>query len=122
MLVTSSRLAFRRAVEFGRPFGEGAVAVGDRRQPQGRDVVHDAHRRFQDRIGAEQVVVGEAEQVFADAVAVAQAEVAHATDLSAGSPFSIRLSAIAGCQFGRPLKSRIRAQTRSERALMTLET
>jgi hypothetical protein len=41
--------------------------------------------------------------------------------LSAGSPFSIRLSAIAGCQFGKALKSRIRAQTRSDRALMTLE-
>jgi hypothetical protein len=41
--------------------------------------------------------------------------------LSAGSPFSIRLSAIAGCQPGKPLKSRMRAHTRSDRALMTLD-
>jgi hypothetical protein len=41
--------------------------------------------------------------------------------LSEGSPFSMRLSAIAGCQFGRPLKSRMRAHTRSLRALMTLD-
>src|SRR3984885_15095092 len=42
--------------------------------------------------------------------------------LSEGSPPSMRLSAIAGCQFGMPLKSRTRAQTRSLRPLMTLET
>src|SRR5271170_7123200 len=42
--------------------------------------------------------------------------------LSAGSPPSMRLSAIAGCQFGRPLKSRTRAHTRSVRPLTTLET
>jgi hypothetical protein len=42
--------------------------------------------------------------------------------LSAGSPFSIRLSAIAGCQFGSPLKSRTRAQTRAAEALITLDT
>src|SRR5580698_10096456 len=42
--------------------------------------------------------------------------------LSAGSPPSMRLSAIAGCQFGRPLKSRTRAHTRSLRPLTTLET
>ena len=42
--------------------------------------------------------------------------------LSAGSPFSIRLSAMPGCQFGRPLKSRTRAQTLAAGALMTLDT
>ncbi len=42
--------------------------------------------------------------------------------LSAGSPFSMRLSAIAGCQFGKPLKSRTRAQTLAAGAPMTLET
>src|SRR5260370_3594 len=42
--------------------------------------------------------------------------------LSEGSPPSIRLSAIAGCQLGRPLKSRTRAQTRSLRTLTTVET
>jgi hypothetical protein len=42
--------------------------------------------------------------------------------LSDGSPFSIRLSAAAGSQFGRPLKSRTRAQTRSAGALTTLDT
>ncbi len=65
-------LALRRAVEFGRPFDEGAVAVGDRRQPQRRDVVLNAHRAFQDRVGAEHVVVGQAQQLFAETVAVLQ--------------------------------------------------
>src|SRR5262249_50921939 len=41
--------------------------------------------------------------------------------LSAGSPPSIRLSAMDGCQLGRPLKSRTPAQTRSWRALATGE-
>src|SRR5436305_6395192 len=38
--------ALGRAVELGRPFQEGLVAVGNRRQAQGRNVVLDAHRRF----------------------------------------------------------------------------
>src|SRR5271154_2743195 len=42
--------------------------------------------------------------------------------LSEGSPPSMRLSAIAGCQLGMPLKSRTRAHTRSLRPLITLET
>src|SRR5690554_5245283 len=41
---------------------------------------------------------------------------------SEGSPFSIRLSRILGCQRGMPLKSRTRSQTFSAGALMTLET
>src|SRR5262245_25218307 len=73
-------LAFRSAVEFRRPFAEGAVAVSDRSEPQGRDVTLHPHRRFEDRVGAEHVVVGEPEQTFADAVAVAQPEIANATD------------------------------------------
>src|SRR5712664_2054311 len=77
-------LAFRRTVEFGRPFQEGFFTVGHRRQAQGRDVILDAHRRFQNRIGAEHVVVREAEQLFANTVAVAQREIAHATDLVCG--------------------------------------
>src|SRR5258708_21420941 len=77
-------LALRRTVEFGRPFQEGLFAVGHRRQTQCRDVVLDAHRRFENRIGAEHVVVREAEQLFANAVAVAQREIAHATDFVCG--------------------------------------
>ena len=41
--------------------------------------------------------------------------------LSAGSPFSMRLSPMAGCQPGKPLKSRTRAQTLAAGALTTLE-
>src|SRR6202790_3995490 len=78
------RLALGRAVEFRRPFQEGFFTVGDRRQAQRRDVVLDAHRRFENRVGAEHVVVREAEQLFANAVAVAQREIAHATDLVCG--------------------------------------
>src|SRR6267143_1565954 len=72
------------AVEIGRPFQEGLFTVGHRRQTQCRDVVLDAHRRFENRIGAEHVVVREAEQLFANAVAVAQREIAHATDFVCG--------------------------------------
>src|SRR5262245_15714210 len=74
-------LALRRAVELGGPFGKSALAVGDRREAQGRDIVLDPHRRLQDRVGAEHVIVREPEQALADAVAVAQPEVAHTPDL-----------------------------------------
>src|ERR1700687_3356061 len=77
-------LALGRTVEFRRPFQEGLVAVGDRRQAQRRDVVLDAHRRFQNRIGAEHVEIGKAEQLFANTVAVAQGEIAHTADLVRG--------------------------------------
>src|SRR3984957_15108733 len=76
--------ALGRAVELGRPFHEGFFAVGDRRQAQCRDVVLDTHRRLENRIGAKHVKVGEPEQLFANAVAVAQPEIAHAADLVRG--------------------------------------
>ena len=41
---------------------------------------------------------------------------------SLGSLFSMRLSAMAGCHCGRPLKSRMRDHTVSALASMTLET
>ena len=41
-LLDQRRLALGRAVEIGLPLGEGGVAVGDRRQRQGGDVVLDA--------------------------------------------------------------------------------
>src|SRR6266404_3804797 len=77
-------LALRRTVEFGRPFQVCLFTFCHRLQTQCRDVVLDAHRRFENRIGAEHVVVREAEQLFANAVAVAQREIAHATDLVCG--------------------------------------
>ncbi len=40
---------------------------------------------------------------------------------SLDSPFSIRLSAMPGCHCGRPLKSRMRDQTVSALASMTLD-
>ena len=40
---------------------------------------------------------------------------------SAGWPFSMRLSAMPGCHCGRPLKSRMRDQTLSALASMTLD-
>src|SRR5262249_20656194 len=69
-----SDLLLGRAIELRRPLDEGSLAVGHRGQTQGRDIVLDAHRRLEDRVGAEHVVVGEAEQLFADAVAVPQPE------------------------------------------------
>src|SRR5215475_140762 len=74
-------LTLRGAIELGGPFEKGMVAVGDRRQPQRRDIVFDAHGRLQDRIGAEHVVIGQAEQLLPDAVTVAQTKVANASDL-----------------------------------------
>src|SRR5829696_6622972 len=76
--------ALGRTVELGGPFHERLVAVGHRRQPERRDVVLHPHRRLQDRVGAEHVVVGEPEQLFADAIAVAQAKIPHASDLVRG--------------------------------------
>src|SRR3546814_2154256 len=49
-----------------RSLGEGAVAVGHRRQLQRGDVVLHAHRRFEDRIAAGEVIVGERKQLLAD--------------------------------------------------------
>src|SRR5271166_594280 len=43
-------LPIRRGVELGGPLGESMIDVGDRDQPEGGDVVLDAHRAFQDRI------------------------------------------------------------------------
>src|ERR1700728_4084934 len=74
-------LSFRRAVEFRRPFDKGPLAVGDRRQSKRCHVVLDTHWRFEDRICAEQVKVRKAQKFFSDSIAVAQAEIAHATDL-----------------------------------------
>src|SRR5262245_33661026 len=74
-------LAFRRAIEFCRPFDERSFAVGDRRQPQRGDIVLDAHRGFENRIGAEQIEIREAEQLLANALAVTQTEIADAADL-----------------------------------------
>src|SRR5690606_24931372 len=65
-------------VELGPPFGEGQVAVGDRRELQRGNVVLDTHRTFEDRVRALEVVVGQREQLLADRAAVLQAEVAHA--------------------------------------------
>src|SRR5690349_21473233 len=72
------------AVELGGPFEESLVAVGHRRKTQSSHVVLDPHRGLQDGIGAEHLVVGEPKQLFADAVAVAQAKIAHASDLVRG--------------------------------------
>src|ERR1700722_19725131 len=77
-------LALGRAVELGRPFHERLFTVGDRRQAQRRDIVLDPHRRLQNRIGAEHVEVRKPEQLLANAIAVAQSEIAHAADLVRG--------------------------------------
>src|SRR3546814_1896398 len=51
--------SFGRAVELGGPFKEGLVAIGDRRQAQRGDIILHPHRRLQDGVGAEHVVVGQ---------------------------------------------------------------
>src|SRR5438552_7948676 len=73
-------LAPQRAIELGAPFGEAAVAVGDRRQLQRRDVVVDAHRALEDLVRARIVVVGQRQQLFADRPAVARMKVTDAAD------------------------------------------
>src|SRR5207244_237298 len=77
-------LALGCTVELGGPFEKSLVAVGHRREPQGSDVVLHPHRGLQDGVGAEHVVVREPEQLFADAIAVAQAKIPHASDLVGG--------------------------------------
>src|SRR3546814_5295873 len=71
-------LAFDGAVEARRPLGEGAVAVGHRRQLQRGDVVLHAHRRFEDRIAAGEVIVGERKQLLADEAAVLKSKSSEA--------------------------------------------
>src|SRR5436309_9272122 len=56
------RLASGFAVELGRPFGEAAIAVGDRRQLERRHIVRDTQRAFEDGIGAAQIEIGKSEQ------------------------------------------------------------
>src|ERR1700722_2310012 len=73
--------AIGRGVKFGAPFGEGLVAVGDGYQAQGRDIILDAHRAFEDRIGAGHFIIGERQQPLADAPAVLQPEIPDAADL-----------------------------------------
>src|SRR3981189_1201791 len=73
-------LLARRRIELGRPLGKSTVAVGDRRQFEGGDVIVDAHRRFEDRVGALVVVVRQAEKLLANGAAVAQPEIADAAD------------------------------------------
>src|SRR6266516_791691 len=53
--------AFGRAVELGRPFGKGLVAVGDRGQAKRGDVVLHPHWGLQDGVGAEHVVIGQSQ-------------------------------------------------------------
>src|SRR5687767_4994763 len=78
--------ALGSAVELGPPLGKGAVAVGDRGELEGGDVVLHAHRALEDRVAALVVEVREREELLADHAAVAQAEVAHAADLVGGKP------------------------------------
>src|SRR6202035_2589547 len=80
-IVDKFGLALGRTVEFGRPFQKGFITVGHRRQAQRRDVVFDTHWRLENSIGAEHVEIGEAQQLFTNAVAIAQGEIAHAADL-----------------------------------------
>src|SRR5436190_2062726 len=78
-LLKSRRIAETRPI--GPPFGEGAVAVGHGGELERSDVVVDAHRAFEDRVGALVVVVRQGEQLLADHAAVLEPEVAHAADL-----------------------------------------
>src|SRR5258707_2877051 len=68
-------------VEFGRPFHEGLVAVGDGDEPQRRHVIFNAHRAFENRIGAGHFIVRQRQQTLADPPAVFQPEVTDASDL-----------------------------------------
>src|SRR5262245_2011413 len=61
-----------RAIEIGRPLDEGPVLIGDRGELQGRHVIRQRHGRVENRIGAEHVEIGEAEQLLAQPVAVSK--------------------------------------------------
>src|SRR5262245_50603419 len=74
-------LALRVAVEFRGPLGKSPIAVGDWGETQSCHVILDPHGRFENRIGAKEIEVRKAEKLFPDAIAVAQAEIAHAADL-----------------------------------------
>src|SRR5690606_11045911 len=68
------------ALELGRPLGEGAVAVRDWRQSQRGYVVGERHGAFQDRVGAEEIVVGKTQQFLPNAVSILEAEVPYTAD------------------------------------------
>ena len=122
MSSTSSASRSGGAVELGRPFGEGAVAVGDRRQPQGRDVVRRAASAIR---GSSRCRTCRSRRGRAASRGCGRrcAGGSRARSRSCRPARRSRCGsrAIAGCQFGRPLKSRTRAQTARRRALMTLE-
>ena len=111
------------ASNVGGPFGIGAVAVGHAAQLQRRLVVGDRLRRLEDGVADEEVRHRRSPAASRGCVAPrGELEIAHAADgRSASLPSSIWLSTMRGCQPGRPLKSRMRAQTFSTGASMTLE-
>src|SRR5579863_1390502 len=87
-IVGEPALLSGRGVELGGPFGKRAIAVGDRRQLQGRDVVFHAHRRFQDRVGALIIVIRKRQQLLANGAAILQTEIADAAD-AVGRPIAL---------------------------------
>src|SRR5262249_6161866 len=76
--------AIMRAVELGPPLREGPAAVGHWRELERGHVVVHAQRRFQNRIGALEVVVGKGQELLANDSAVLQAEVPHAAHRARG--------------------------------------
>ena len=76
-------LASARRVERGLPVPERALAVGDAFERDGGDVASHRDRRVEDAIGRDVIAVGQRQELLADPVAVAQREVAHASDLVA---------------------------------------
>jgi hypothetical protein len=72
------------AVELGPPLRERAVAVRDGRELQRGHVVVHAHGALQDGVRALEVVVGQGQQLLADAAAILEAKVADAADRVGG--------------------------------------
>ncbi len=67
-------------VEAGGPLGIGPVAIGDAAELQRRRVIGERLRRLEDGVADEEFLVGEVDELFAQARTAHQLEVAHAAN------------------------------------------
>src|SRR5262245_55680022 len=70
-----------RRVERGRPDRIGSVSVGDAAELQSGRVVRNRRRMLDDRIGGQEIIVREGDELFADRRAGCDLELAHGADV-----------------------------------------
>src|SRR5882672_4700897 len=73
-----------RHVKGGLPVPEGAVAVGHALELDGGHVAAHGQGGVEDAVGGDMLLVGQRQELLADAIAVPEGEAAHAADLIRG--------------------------------------